>query len=41
MATHSVFLPEKSHGHRSPVGYSLWGLKESDMTETTYTHTRL
>ena len=28
-----VFLPEKSHGQRSLVGYSPWGLKESDMTE--------
>ena len=24
---------EKSHGQRSPVGYSPWGRKESDMTE--------
>ena len=22
-----VFLPEKSHGQRSPVGYSPWGHK--------------
>ena len=28
-----VFLPEKSHGQRSLVGYSSWGHKESDMTE--------
>ena len=28
-----VFLPAESHGQRSPVGYSLWGHKESDMTE--------
>ena len=28
-----VFLPGKSHGQRSLVGYSLWGYKESDMTE--------
>ena len=28
-----VFLPGKSHGQRSPVGYSLWGHKESDTTE--------
>ena len=27
------FLPGKSHGQRSLVGYSLWGLKESDTTE--------
>ena len=28
-----VFLPGESHGQRSLVGYSLWGHKESDMTE--------
>ena len=28
-----VLLPGKSHGQRSLVGYSLWGRKESDMTE--------
>ena len=28
-----MLLPGKSHGWRSPVGYSLWGHKESDMTE--------
>ena len=28
-----VFLPGKSHGRRSLVGYSLWGHKESDTTE--------
>ena len=28
-----VFLPEKSHGERSLVGYSPWGRKELDMTE--------
>ena len=28
-----VFLPGKSHGYRSLVGYSPWGHKESDMTE--------
>ena len=27
------FLPGESHGWRSPVGYSPWGLKESDTTE--------
>ena len=32
MAGHSEFLPGKSHGQRSLVGYSLWGLKESDTT---------
>ena len=28
-----VFLPGKSHGQRSLVGYSLWGHKESDTIE--------
>ena len=28
-----VLLPGKSHGHRSLVGYSSWGHKESDMTK--------
>ena len=28
-----VLLPGKFHGRRSLVGYSLWGRKESDMTE--------
>ena len=28
-----VFLPEKSHRQRSLEGCSLWGFKESDMTE--------
>ena len=28
-----VFLPGKSHGRRSLVGYSLWGHKKSDTTE--------
>ena len=28
-----VFLPGKFHGWRSLVGYSPWGLKESDTTE--------
>ena len=32
----SVFLPGKSHGWRSPVGYSPWGHKESDTTEQLY-----
>ena len=31
-----VFLPGKSHGQRSLVGYSPWGCKELDTTE--YTH---
>ena len=30
-----VFLPGKSHGQRSLVGYSPWGYKESDMTKYT------
>ena len=29
-----VFLPRKSYGQRSLVGYSPWGCKELDMTET-------
>ena len=28
-----VFLPVKYHGQRSLMGYSSWGLKESDTTE--------
>ena len=32
-----VFLPGKSHGQRSLVGYILWGHKESDMTANTHT----
>ena len=28
-----VFLPGRSQGQRSPVGYSPWGSKESDTTE--------
>ena len=35
MATHSSFVPGKSHGQRSLVGYSPWGHKELDMTEMT------
>ena len=30
-----VFLPGKSHGQSSLVGYSPWGPKESDTTEAT------
>ena len=30
-----VFLPGKSHGQRSPEGYSPQGHKESDMSEET------
>ena len=33
VAVTKVFLPEKSHGWRSLVGYSPWGCKEADMTE--------
>ena len=34
----SVFLPGESHGQRSLVGYSPWGLKELDMTELLHFH---
>jgi len=34
-----VFLPGKSHGQRSLVGYSPQGHKESDMTERLNTFT--
>ena len=35
-----VFLPGKSQGQRSLVGYSPWGCKESDTTEQTeHAHT--
>ena len=30
---YSIFLPGEFHGPRSLVGYSPWGLKESDRTE--------
>ena len=33
MATEFSILSGECHGHRSLVGYSLWGCKESDMTE--------
>ena len=33
-----VLLPEKSHWRRSLVGCSLWGCKESDMTEHLHFH---
>ena len=32
-----VFLPGKSHGQRSLVGYSPWGRKESDTAEWLHT----
>ena len=34
-----VFLPGKSHGQRSLVGYGPWGCKELDMTEQLSMHT--
>ena len=33
-----AFLPGKSHGQRSLVGYSPWGRKELDMTEQLHFH---
>ena len=33
-----AFLPGKSHGQRSPSGYSPWGLRELDTTEHTAMH---
>ena len=33
-----VFLPGKSHGRRSLVGYSPWDREESDMTERLHFH---
>ena len=36
-----VFLPGKSHGQRTLVGYSLWTHKESDMIKHTHTHTHI
>ena len=33
-----VFLPGKSHGQRSLVGYSQWDCKELDITECTHIH---
>ena len=38
MATHSSILPGESHGQRSLVDYSLWGHKDSDMTERLTVH---
>ena len=35
-----VFLPRGSYGQRSLVGYSPWGLKESDTTGQ-LTHTQI
>ena len=36
-----VLLPGKSHGQRSLVGYSPWGLEESDTTERLHFHFHL
>ena len=33
MATTPVFLPGKSHGQKSLVGYSPWGHKDLDMNK--------
>ena len=35
MAIHSSILAWRIHGQRSLAGYSLWGHKESDVTEMT------
>ena len=32
----AVLLPGRSHGQRSPAGYSPWGCKELDMTVCTH-----
>ena len=32
------YLPVRSHGQRSLIGYSLWGCKESDTTERLHFH---
>ena len=37
----SVLLPGKSHGQRSLVGCSPWGLEESDMTKRFHFHVSL
>ena len=36
-----VLLPGKSHGQRSLIGCSPWGLEESDMTERLHFHVSL
>ena len=33
MATHSSILAWRTHGQRSPMGYSPWGHKELDTTK--------
>ena len=35
-----VFMPEKTHGWRSLVGYSPWGCKELDAIKHTHTHNK-
>ena len=39
VAQSPVFLPGKSHGQRSLVGYSPWGYKRIGHTQINYTHT--
>ena len=39
--TTPVSLPGKSHGQRSLKGYSLWGLRELDMTEQLSMHNEI
>ena len=34
MAPTSVFLPGKSHGQRSLLGYNAWGREELNMTSS-------
>ena len=41
MATHSVFLPGKSHGERSLAGHSLQCHQESDTTVRAHTPTNV
>ena len=38
MATHSSILAWEIHGQRSLEGYTLWGLRELDMTEQLSMH---
>ena len=38
MAPTPVLLPGKSHGWKRLVGYSPWGLEESDTTERLHFH---
>ena len=40
MQTTPGFLPGKSHGWRSLVGYRPWGCKESDTTERLHSLTQ-